>query len=147
MDDVLCDFKGHYLYYKLMQPSIEYPQSTDGFFLELLPIKNAIESVKFLDKYFDLYFLSAPSVHNPFCYKDKRLWIEEYFGFDFCHKLILSPHKHLSKGDYLIDDNHYGKGQDKFEGELIHFGSAKFPDWKSILVFLCDKYHIPLLSA
>jgi 5'(3')-deoxyribonucleotidase len=48
-------------------------------------------------------------------------------------KLIISPNKGLLKGDILIDDIVEGKGQEHFEGELIHFGSAKFPDWESVL--------------
>ena len=33
--------------------------------------------------------------------------------------MIISGYKHLLKGDYLIDDNVTGKGQDKFEGKLL----------------------------
>jgi len=36
------------------------------------------------------------------------------------------------KGDILIDDNIKGKGQEIFEGRLIHFGSDQFPDLKSV---------------
>lgn len=32
----------------------------------------------------------------------------------------------------LIDDNVEGKGQNYFQGELIHFGSQEFPDWMSV---------------
>jgi len=39
-------------------------------------------------------------------------------------------------GDYLIDDHASGRGQEDFQGELIHFGSEKFPDWKVILNYL-----------
>ena len=30
-------------------------------------------------------------------------------------------------------------GADKFKGELIHFGTEKFPNWKSICSYLVDK--------
>jgi 5'-nucleotidase len=46
---------------------------------------------------------------------------------------ILSPNKALLKGDFLIDDMINGKGQEDFEGELITFGSEKYPNWKSVI--------------
>lgn len=40
------------------------------------------------------------------------------------------------RGAYLIDDNVSGKGQDEFDGELIHFGSGEFPHWTYITNYL-----------
>ena len=49
--------------------------------------------------------------------------------------LIISHHKDLCQGDYLIDDR--GKnGTSGFAGEWIEFGSEKFPDWESVLKYL-----------
>jgi 5'-nucleotidase len=45
---------------------------------------------------------------------------------------IISPHKHLNNGDYLIDDMPSGNGQVYFEGQLILFGSNEFPNWLSV---------------
>ena len=53
-------------------------------------------------------------------------------------RLILSHHKELNHGDYLIDDR-LKNGADKFQGELIHFGSDKFPDWDAVVVYLSEK--------
>ena len=53
-------------------------------------------------------------------------------AIDVAQKLILSPNKALLKGDFLIDDMINGKGQEDFEGELIAFGSEKYPNWKSV---------------
>lgn len=47
--------------------------------------------------------------------------------------MILSPDKGLLKGDFLIDDHIDGKGQERFEGRLIQFGSGEFPDWAAVL--------------
>jgi 5'(3')-deoxyribonucleotidase len=134
MDDCLADFRGAYLAYQQANPEIPYPQSMPGFFRSLNPIAFAIETVQWLAslEYFDIYILSAPSIKNPLCYTEKRLWVEAHLGFEFVNRLILSPHKHLNKGDYLIDDNLSGKGQDAFAGELIHFGSETFPDWPCV---------------
>ena len=52
--------------------------------------------------------------------------------------MILSHHKNMNRGDYLIDDR-TKHGVDKFQGEHIHFGSEKFPNWKSVLKYLLAK--------
>jgi len=51
---------------------------------------------------------------------------------------IMTGDKSLIKGDYLIDDM-TGDGQENFEGEFIQYGSDKFPDWRSILMYLMNK--------
>ena len=93
-------------------------------------------------EYFTIYILTAPSIKNPLCYIEKRLWIEDNFGLEMVKKLIISPNKGLNKGDYLIDDNEFGKGQENFEGKLIHFGSEEFINWKQILEYFNEKYNL-----
>ncbi len=136
MDDVLCDFIGNFNKAKQSNPEIEYPQSKKGFWINLPPLKNAVESVEKLKSKYDVYVLTAPSVFNPVCYSEKREWVEKYLGFEMCHKLIISPNKALNKGHYLIDDYTEGKGQDNFEGELINFGSEKFKNWNLVCDYL-----------
>lgn len=134
MDDTLCDFSGAF-HYKLWQnPEIHYPQSQYGFFANLQPLTGAISAVKALIEcpLYDPHILTAPSVMNPLCYTEKRVWVEQHFGIEFADKLIISPNKALLKGEILIDDNIEGKGQDHFDGRLIHFGSPDFPDWAAI---------------
>ncbi len=135
MDDVLCDFMGEHKKARLKNPDIKYPQCQLDFFRKLEPIEGAIDGFNKLwrDEKFDVYILTAPSVMNPLCYMEKRLWVTDYFNIDVAQKLILSPNKALLKGDYFIDDMSNGKGQDLFEGELITFGSEKYPNWESIL--------------
>ena len=49
--------------------------------------------------------------------------------------MVITHRKDLCQGDYLIDDR--GKnGTSDFTGEWIEFGSEKFPDWNSVLVYL-----------
>jgi len=142
MDGVLCDFEGAHQNELASKPEIAYPQSQYGFFRKLQPIQHALKSMKSLQQLraFDIYILTAPSIHNPLCYSEKREWIETHLGFEWVKKLIISPNKGLSKGHYLIDDHVEGRGQELFEGELVHFGSEKFPDWHSIIKFFTLKY-------
>lgn len=140
MDDTICDYMSAHL--ANVSRSMPYPQSQLGFYLNLAPLPGAVEGVKKLltMKEFDVYILTAPSVINSHSYTEKRLWIEKYFGLEFCHKLILSPNKGLLSGHYLIDDIVVGKGQEDFKGELITYGSLKYPDWDTVLKFF-DTLH------
>lgn len=138
MDDVLCDYKRAFNNALKETPNIAFPQSQYGFYANLAPIEGAIESVKKLidSEVFDPFILTAPSTRNPFSYTEKRVWIEKHFGYEFTEKLIISPNKGLLKGDILIDDLVSGRGQEHFEGKILQFGSANYPDWQSVMKFI-----------
>lgn len=138
MDDTLCDYTGAF---RKKRVERNFPQSKVGFFTSLEPIVGAVDSVKRLiasDKY-DPYILTAPSTRNPESYKEKRIWIEMYFGYEFTKKLIIHPNKGLALGDILIDDRASGKGQENFKGQLVQFGSPEYPDWNAVNLFLHGK--------
>lgn len=141
MDDVMCEFTAAHNQSKFSSPEIEYPQSVPGFFLALKPVKDAIDIVNELREQFDVYILTAPSTRNPHCYSEKRIWIEEHFDYAFTKKLILSPNKGLLIGDYLIDDHTSGRGQESFQGRVLHFGSPEYPDWKTVRNYLNSITH------
>ena len=113
---------------------LRHPQSIKGFFENLEAKEGAIQAYHTLSELYDVWILSAPSVRNPLCYTEKRLWVEKHLGLADCLKLILSPNKGLLKGHYLIDD-HLHPG---FEGKHIHFGSTSFPDWKGVVEYLTE---------
>ena len=50
-------------------------------------------------------------------------------------RLILTHHKNLNLGDYLVDDR-TKNGADRFRGEHILFGSPQFPDWLAVTAYL-----------
>lgn len=136
-DGVLCDFYGAHARDLRDNPAEEYPQSREGFYRELEPLPQALEAVQWMNAVgIDTYILTAPSVYNPHSYTEKRLWVEDHLGFEMCKRLILSPHKNLLDGHFLIDDNISGHGQDGFTGDLIHFGSKRFPDWSAVMLYL-----------
>jgi 5'-nucleotidase len=99
------------------------------------PIDGAIKTLKELNKYFDLYILSTAPWDNPNAWKQKRDWIEKFFGKGeeniFYKKVILSHHKDLNDGDILIDDRP-NNGAENFKGSWIHFATDDFPDWDSV---------------
>ncbi|MFC3679104.1 5' nucleotidase, NT5C type [Bacterioplanoides pacificum] len=141
MDHTLCDYDEGFGRHQLKHPELKYPQSEPGLYISLKPLPNAIESFEWLMKHpaLDVYILTAPSIQNPHCYSEKRIWVEEHLGMEAVRRLIISPNKGLNKGHYLIDDCAIGKGQENFEGELIQYGFGRFKDWKSVISFFKEK--------
>ena len=141
MDNTIVDFKSGIK--RLPKKDFEeYKDSYDDhpyIFTLMDPIKDSIESIKKLDKHYDLYILSTAPWDNPNAWKQKRDWIGKYFGDKkkdvFYKKVILSHNKNLNKGDYLVDDRPHN-GAEYFEGKWIKFGSKEFPDWKTVTKFL-----------
>ncbi len=138
MDGVLCDIKAAIANQAKKPAYCPYPQAMPGFFATMEPMPQAISSLNVLrsDPRYDCWILTAPSVMNPLCYTEKRLWIEDNFDIELAHKLIISPDKSLLKGDILIDDCARGRGQESFEGTFILFGSSSYPDWSAVLLDL-----------
>ena len=137
MDGVLCNFKKAHSAAVARMPEIRYPQTQFDFFRKLEPMEGALEAVQGLvaQPNFEGYILTAPSIYNPLSYTEKRLWVEDHLGMDLVKRLIVSPHKNLNKGHFLIDDRPHGNGQDLFEGKLLLFGAEEFPDWDAVLAF------------
>ena len=133
MDDTICHYTTAYNNLKKMHNDRPYPQSARYFYIELVAIKDAIESVNILRESNEVYILTAPSYMNELSYTEKRIWIEEHFDIEFCKNLIFSYDKSLLCGDILIDDNIAGNGQENFNGKLIQYGSNEYPNWKTII--------------
>ena len=79
--------------------------------------------------------LSTPPWDNTSAWSDKHQWVKKHLGVSAHKRLILSHHKNLNRGDYLIDDR-TANGAGEFQGEHIHFRTEKVPDWKSVLEYL-----------
>ena len=129
MDDTLCEFKQACKEHIEKVPSIRIPWCKMDFFRKLKPIEGAIDGVKTLTEDWDVWILTRPSVPNPFSYTEKRLWVEDHLGYEWCEKLILCPNKILMKGDRLVDDTPWPG----FEGKQLVFGSVNCMDWESVV--------------
>lgn len=142
MDHVLCDYARGFEAHQARYPDLEFPQSQPGLYRRLEPIAGAIDAYHWLDMHpaLSVYILTAPSIKNPHSYTEKRLWVEEHLGFACVKNLIITRHKGLNRGDFLIDDRATGQGQDLFEGLLIQFGSSEFPDWQSIRRYFENRF-------
>lgn len=135
IDDTLADLQSALKKAKSINPAMPFPQAEYGFYANLAPIDGAIEGVEWLlnSKVFTPYILTAPSTMNPMSYTEKRVWVEKHLGMEMVERLIISPNKSLLKGAYLVDDNIEGRGQEGFEGKVLQYGSAQFPNWRSVI--------------
>lgn len=135
MDGVLCDFNSAFDRDYRRNPAQRFPQSRYGFFAELEPLEGAIDAFKLLEEKYDMWICTRPSVQNINSYSEKAYWLTKHLGENILQRTVMICDKSLVIGDYLIDDQ-LEFGQTEFKGELLHFGSSKFPDWKSILTYL-----------
>jgi 5'-nucleotidase len=110
----------------------------EGSFLALPLMPDAKWAFDTLNKFYEVHLLSTAPWGSPHAWIEKRLWAEEKLGPEVFKRLTLTHHKGYLIGDYLIDDR-IANGVDKFQGEHIHFGTDKFPDWLSVLRYLLNK--------
>ena len=145
MDNTLVDFKTRL---KGVDPRLlkKYRNRIDeipGFFAVMQPMPGAIDAFHELSGLFDTYILSTAPWHNPSAWQHKIEWVHLHFGEKerlgkrkrtnpAYKRLILSHHKNLNRGDFLVDDRPHKNGADEFRGKVIKFGSKKYPDWPAV---------------
>jgi 5'-nucleotidase len=127
MDGVLVD----------LQSNLDKQGWHQNVFKDPPPIEGAVEAFNelCLDEDYDVYILSTAPWNIPNSWTQKRLWVSKYLGDKAYKRLILCNHKNLLRGDILIDDR-TANGASEFDGELIQFGTDKFPNWKVVLNYL-----------
>jgi len=137
MDNVLVDFPSGIA--RISEADrIAYDGDLDevpDIFSLMDPMPGALEAFAELSGLFDTYILSTSPWENRSAWADKLDWVKKHLGKPAHKRLILSHHKNLNAGDYLIDDR-TKNGADLFTGEHIYFGTNDFPDWSSVLVYL-----------
>ena len=104
-------------------------------FFEAEPMAGAIEAYNKLIEVFDVYLLTSSPWKSMGATEAKQRWVMKYLGASADKRIIVSHNKNLMIGDYLIDDR-TANGAGEFKGELIQFGTEKYPDWNSVLNYL-----------
>ena len=137
MDNVLVDFPSAFPHITpgKLQEFEDRLDEIPGIFGLMKPIPGALEAFQELAGLFDTYVLSTSPWENPSAWSDKLLWVKRYLGQHAYKRLILSHHKNLNRGHFLIDDREKN-GADRFSGELIVFKSEQFPDWPAVVSYL-----------
>lgn len=137
MDNVLVNFKSgiDQLSQEELQEYEDRYDEVPGIFKLMEPNDGAIETFQWISKYFDTYILSTAPWENHSAWSDKLNWVKKYLGEPAYKRLILSHHKNLLSGDYLIDDR-TKRGVKDFSGKHIHFGTDEFRHWTDVKLFL-----------
>ena len=137
MDNVLVDFaSGIEMVPEKIQ--IEYQGRLDeipGIFSLMKPLSGAILSFERLSKKYDTYILSTAPWENSSAWSDKNLWVRKHLGESARKRLILTHHKNLNFGHFLIDDR-TANGANLFKGKHILFGSNDYPNWEAVCNYL-----------
>ena len=137
MDNVLVDFPSGILQTP-EEVQLEYVDRLDEvphIFSKMQPIEGAVGAFEELSTLFDTYILSTAPWENATAWSDKLDWVKKYLGKPAHKRLILSHHKNLNNGHFLVDDR-TKNGVDRFKGAHIHFGTNDFPDWNSVTSYL-----------
>lgn len=139
MDNVLVDFQSG-----IDQTPIEIQKSykgemdnVPGIFSKMKPNVEMVDLFNKMadDPRYDVYILSTSPWDNPTAASEKVEWVKKHLPLYGYKRLILSHHKHLNVGDYLIDDR-TANGAGEFGGEHIHYKTEKFPTVESIESYL-----------
>jgi hypothetical protein len=147
MDGVLVDFKSGLdsVSPELRAEYMGHEDDIPGVFALMDPMPGALDAFWELSIVFDTYILSTAPWGNPSAWSDKLEWVKRHLG-DAAHKrLILSHHKDLNRGDFLIDDR-TTKGAGDFVGVLIPFDPIE-PDWPGTVKWLREAISVPVSEA
>lgn len=152
MDGVIVDFQtGIDRLPKVVRekfPNDKNIDEAEGIFGLMEPMTGAIEAVTRLanSSKLDVYILSTAPWLNPSAWSDKVKWVHNHFGVGedsvLYKRVIVSHHKDLNEGEYLIDDR-VKNGAAGFKGEHIHFGPAdekeerdgRFDSWEKVISY------------
>jgi len=102
------------------QESVRKHATRTHFFRNLKPIENSISVLEKLSIQHDIYIASA-AMQFPNSLEEKSEWLDEHLPFIPWQNRILCGHKHILKGDILIDDRSYNLKN--FDGRGILFTS------------------------
>ncbi len=138
MDGVMCDIAKQIEKKKIQNPAMPFPQAEYGFFMEMEEIEDAVNAVRALADHYDVAFATALSWKNPMSAAEKIYWIGQHVGIDWMEHVIPISNKSRLIGDFLVDDNIKGRGQEKFNGEVIHFGHGDARGWREVFNYLMN---------
>ncbi len=143
MDNTLVDFRARL---EGIHPALltEYRDRMDelpGVFALMPPVPGALEAFQELSELFDTYILSTAPWENPSAWQHKVEWVHLHLGradgTPAYKRLILSHHKNLNRGDFLVDDRPGHNGADKFDGEFLQFGAdGTYKTWPEVVDYL-----------
>ena len=152
LDNTLVDFKsgiGRLSAANVKKYAGRY-DDTPGIFALMEPMEGAIDAYRILAAKFDTYILSTAPWNNPSAWQHKLEWVQLHLGVaagtPAYKRLILSHHKNLNRGDFLVDDRP-NNGASEFEGELLLCGQPPYSTWAEVAEYLLTREPSTAVSA
>lgn len=167
MDGLLADFEGTFLkewrrmfpsephiplrnrkkfyfrddYPQKFHPKVESVYLDQKFYPKILPVKEGLAAIREMVALgINVFICTAPLSVYKHCVFEKYAWVEEYLGYEFTKRLILTRDKTLIRGDVLIDDKPEITGIQKPVWEHIIYdfpynrhvaGKRRITQWKN----------------
>ncbi len=91
---------------------------SEGFFADIPVKKGAVETVRRLSDYYEIYIATA-AMEFPNSFVDKYNWLKKHFDFIDWKNIVFCGDKSIINSDYLIDD--HTKNLIPFKGTGILF--------------------------
>lgn len=135
MDNVLVDFANALANKLTPEEKEKYRDHYDDvpdIFSRMEPIEGAVEAFHQLSERYNIFILSTAPWDNNNAWSDKVKWVNRYLGEKAKKHIVLSHHKNLQQGSYLIDDSSRN-GAKEFCGKWFQFGKAPYENWEKIL--------------
>ena len=110
----------------------------DGFFRDLEVFDDAVDVVRKLNEYYDVFIVTA-AMDVPTSFADKYAWLREHLPFIDPQHFVFCGDKGIVNTDYLIDDN--PRQLESFNNHSIMYAAAhnidydKWPkvyNWKEV---------------
>jgi 5'(3')-deoxyribonucleotidase len=78
---------------------------TDGFWIDMPPLPNVYEVMKYICSKHDVYICTVPWPTSKSCIPEKIEWVRKYLPFFDIKNIIFCNNKDLLKGDIMVEDN------------------------------------------
>lgn len=138
MDSVLVDFAGAVKNKLTPEETEKYRDHYDDvpdIFARMEPVKGAVEAFQYLSEHYNTFLLSTAPWDNNNAWCDKLNWVKKYLGEKAKKRIVLSHHKDLNQGTFLIDDSSRN-GAKEFCGKWFQFGKKPYENWDKMLLFM-----------
>lgn len=88
---------------KELEDAFDEHARSAGFCEELKPFADALRGFPLLEAVADIHIVTSPYDGSPTWTHERSAWLERYFGVHR-HRVHHIGAKHLTRGDYLVDD-------------------------------------------
>ncbi len=92
------------------------------------------KAYRYLIEHYDVYIVAAAPLHDPDYARRMQEWTFENLGVAAYNRLILTNHKNLLYGDYLIDAL-TTNGSTDFMSTRIPFADDTFKTWEEVIEY------------